>query len=82
MKLLDAVLEGNALDDLGQTVRAVELSPLCLSGHHEPEGHGEAALLQNIYLRRTFPFPVGFQATRTISAVPSAEKRFMSAMRI
>ncbi|MBB4023591.1 transposase [Confluentimicrobium naphthalenivorans] len=39
------------------------------------------ALLQKGGLRREFPFPLRVQATRTISAVPRALKRFMSAMR-
>ncbi|MFN5826365.1 MAG: hypothetical protein ACK446_04945, partial [Rhodobacterales bacterium] len=40
------------------------------------------ALLRNSRLRDESPFPLRDQATRTISAVPSAEKRFMRATRI
>lgn len=40
------------------------------------------ALLRNSRLRHDFPFPLRDQATRTISAVPRAEKRFMRATRI
>ena len=40
------------------------------------------ALLRNSCLRHDGPFPRQHQATRTISAVPRAEKRFISAMRI
>ena len=40
------------------------------------------ALLRNCSLRRDFPFPRRLQATRTISAEPSALKRFIRAMRI
>jgi hypothetical protein len=40
------------------------------------------ALLQNWRLRRAFPFPLWVHATRTISAVPRAGKRFISATRI
>lgn len=42
----------------------------------------DAALLQNPCLKRGSPFPLGRQATGTISAVPSAEKRFIRAMRM
>lgn len=41
-----------------------------------------SALLQNPCLKRGSPFPLGRQATGTISAVPSAEKRFIRAMRM
>mgnify|MGYP006909087284 CR=1 FL=1 len=37
------------------------------------------ALLRNSRLRREVPFPCRSHATRTISAVPRAEKRFMRA---
>ena len=40
------------------------------------------ALLRNSCLRHEGPFPLRHQATRTISAVPRAEKRFIRAMRI
>ena len=40
------------------------------------------ALLRNARLRRDFPFPHWLQSTRTISAVPRAEKRFIRATRI
>ncbi|TJZ75899.1 hypothetical protein FA740_19550, partial [Paracoccus hibiscisoli] len=40
------------------------------------------ALLQKGGLMRDCPFPLHCQATRTISAVPRALKRFMSATRI
>jgi len=40
------------------------------------------ALLRNSRLRDDCPFPRQHQAMRTISAVPRAEKRFISAMRI
>lgn len=40
------------------------------------------ALLRNLRLRHDYPFPLWHQATRTISAVPRAEKRFMRATRI
>ena len=40
------------------------------------------ALLQNGVLRREGPFPRKVQATRTISAVPRALKRFMRATRM
>ena len=42
----------------------------------------DRTLLQNGRQRRDFPFPRGAQSTRMISAVPSAEKRFISATRI
>ena len=49
----------------------------------EEDGDGVSlALLQNPRLRRDVPFPRGLQATRTISAVPRAEKRFMRATRM
>ena len=40
--MLDAVFEGNPLNDLWQAVRAVELPPFRLRRHHEPECHREA----------------------------------------
>jgi transposase len=40
------------------------------------------ALLRNSRLRHDCPFPLRDQATRTISAVPRAEKRFIRATRI
>ncbi|WP_237401065.1 hypothetical protein, partial [Rhodovulum sulfidophilum] len=42
----------------------------------------DRALLQKGGLRRDFPFPLQVQATRTISAVPRALKRLMSATRM
>ena len=42
LKLLDAIDECNALNDLGHTVCAIELSPFALSRHHQLESHGEA----------------------------------------
>ena len=47
------------------------------AGFHIPE-----ALLRNSRLRHDCPFPLRDQATRTISAVPRAEKRFIRATRI
>ena len=40
------------------------------------------ALLHKSPLRKDSPFPLYYQPTRTISAVPRAEKRFISATRI
>ncbi len=40
MKLLDAVLEGNPLDDLGQPIGIIQLSPFALRRHHQPAPHG------------------------------------------
>jgi hypothetical protein len=45
-------------------------------------GAFDTALLQKGGLRHDFPFPLQVQATRTISAVPRALKRFMSATRM
>ena len=42
----------------------------------------EVALLRKSALGLTISFPVPFQATASISALPRAEKRFMMAMRI
>jgi hypothetical protein len=42
----------------------------------------DGALLRKSRLRHDCPFLLWHQATRTISAVPRAEKRFMSATRI
>lgn len=44
MKLPDPVSELNPLDDFGQAVLTVELSPLLMGGHHQFEGHGSAGL--------------------------------------
>ena len=42
---------------------------------------GKGALLRNSRVRHDGPFPRQPQSTGTISAVPRAEKRFISAMR-
>ena len=42
--MADTVAELNPADDLGQAVAAIEFTPFCLGGHHEPERHGEAGL--------------------------------------
>ncbi|MGR3805023.1 MAG: hypothetical protein ACU0AY_16230, partial [Marinibacterium profundimaris] len=49
---------------------------------HEEQVEIARALLQNGVLRREGPFPRKVQATRTISAVPRALKRFMRATRM
>ncbi len=78
-------------DARGRQARSCGDRPL---SHHDKSAsglglfsHGEAgaflpALLRNSGLRRDTPFLLRPQCTRTISAVPRAEKRFMSAMRI
>ena len=78
-------------DARGRQARSCGDRPL---SHHDKSAsglglfsHGEAgaflpALLPNSGLRRDTPFLLRPQCTRTISAVPRAEKRFMSAMRI
>ncbi len=71
-------------------VKKLENSPIVDEGADDTFGTGEAlkacafdgALLQNQRLRRDFPFPHRVQSTRTISAVPRAEKRFIKAMRM
>lgn len=44
LKLAQAVAELNPLDDLGQAVPAIELSPFALRRDHQLERHGEAGL--------------------------------------
>ncbi len=40
--MAEAITEFNPLDDLGQTVLAVEPAPFLLRGDHQPESHGQA----------------------------------------
>ena len=44
LKLAEPVAELNPLDDLGQSVLAVEFAPLLLRRHHQPERHGQPGL--------------------------------------
>ena len=63
-------------------VRAASKTWRRLNGANQLPRVIEGALLRNSRLRHDGPFPRQHQATRTISAVPRAEKRFISAMRI
>jgi hypothetical protein len=41
LTLAEPVAELNPLDDLGQSVSAVEFAPFLLRRHHQLEGHGQ-----------------------------------------
>ena len=67
---------GQVLAFVSQQSRCVVAMEACATAH------GWGAFLRHSGLRHDSPFPLQHQATRTMSAVPRAEKRFMSAMRI
>ena len=60
--MAEPVAELNPLDDLGQAVLAVELSPFLLRRHHQREGHGQPGLTAEASLGAFGSVPDGGEA--------------------
>ncbi|OBY26052.1 hypothetical protein A9D60_20085 [Leisingera sp. JC1] len=78
--ICDFFSDDNVFEFLARDNAAVLPKLLSLAGNITADTW--RALLQKGVLRRDFPFPLQVQATRTISAVPRALKRLMSATRM